>query len=400
MRFELSAYIGSRYSGIGQKREGERFVSFISVVSLIGMALGVTALLVVVSVMNGFDAELKRRILGAVPHVVVSGSSSAQSLALPAESDTASFLQINAMLLDGDTSHLISLFGVDPVKEDSMSLIPRYMVTGEVSSLAAPGAIILGAPLAFRLGLLPGDIVTVIVPDSSSTGATIRPRIANFRLAGTFELDAEPDYHLALVDVAALMNLMERTQPDTRIRLENVYAAPIVAARLGNDGHKVTDWSAEYGDFFRTVRMEKLMMFLLLFLIVVIAAFNIVSSLAMMVREKRGDIAVLRTMGMTKSSVMLIFVVQGSLIGAAGILIGTVIGLPLAFHVAEVVAFFEQILGGRMLAGTYFDSVPVEVRLNDVLTIIGAASVVSVISTLYPAYRASQLVPAQILRHD
>ena len=398
MTSELSRQVGLRYAGLRHVAGGERFVTFISRVSLIGMALGVAAMVVVVSVMNGFYAELKRRILGAIPHVVIEEGDGAYS-PVGGVAAGAAFLRQNALIVDGDGSHLISLFGIDPAAEASMSNIPGHMVAGEIESISG-NDIVLGAPLAWRLGLVPGDAVTVILPEAVSSASAIRPRLARFRLAATFELDAEPDYHLGLVPVEFLAGVLERERVDTRLRLDDVLAAPRIAEDLAAEGNRVGHWGLEYGDFFRTVRMEKVMMFVLLFLVVVIAAFNIISSLAMMVREKQPDIAVLRTMGMTPAGIQRIFVTQGMTTGCLGVIVGLLLGLPLAFYVAEIVAFFESLAGGRLLAGTYFDRVPVQVRPTDVVLIAIMATVASFLAALYPARRAARLEPARILRYE
>jgi lipoprotein-releasing system permease protein len=372
------------------------------------MVLGVIALIVVVSVMNGFDTELKRRILGVVPHVVVSEG---LDLTLIKADDrvlaSAPFISRSGLLLEGKTSQLVTLQGIDSNVEHMMSILPDYMVQGSMEDLSDTATgIILGRPLAYRLGAMIGDRLTMIIPEPSIDGNRVTPKIAKFQLVGTFELNSEVDYRLAMVNYAQLQQIVGESTIDTRLRLADVFDAPAVSAEIatglfsGNRSLKVINWTDQYGDFFETVKMEKIMMFLLLSLIVAIAAFNIVSSLSMMVKDKRSDIAVLRTFGLSPGGVMRIFMIQGAVIGVMGVLIGTILGLLLASNITEVVGFFEELLGSRMLAGTYFDSVPSDVRYADIITVVLVALVISFLATLYPAWRAASLQPAEVLRNE
>jgi lipoprotein-releasing system permease protein len=387
---------------------GNRYLSFISLVSLIGMVLGVIALIVVVSVMNGFDTELKRRILGVVPHVVVSEG---LDLTLINADDrvlaSAPFISRSGLLLEGKTSQLVTLQGIDSDVEHMMSILPSYMVQGSMEDLSATSTgIIVGRPLAYRLGAMIGDRLTMIIPEPSIDGNRVTPKIAKFQLVGTFELNSEVDYRLAMVNYTQLQQIVGASTIDTRLRLVDVFDAPAVSAEItaglfsGDRSLKVINWTDQYGDFFETVKMEKIMMFLLLSLIVAIAAFNIVSSLSMMVKDKRSDIAVLRTFGLSPGGIMRIFMIQGAVIGVMGVLIGTILGLLLASHITEVVGFFEELLGSRMLAGTYFDSVPSDVRYADIFIIVLVALMISFLATLYPAWRAASLQPAEVLRNE
>ncbi len=399
----LSAFIGLRYSGFGfsGSASGNRFLSFISLASLIGMVLGVIALIVVVSVMNGFDAELKRRILGVVPHVVID-TPDIDLTGEPGVIASVVFLQRNALVLDGKASHLLTLNGIEAKQEGRISIIPKHMIHGSLDELAArPNGLVLGRPLAYRLGLLVGDQVTVVIPEPSVDGQTISPKIARLVLVGTFELDAELDYRLGLVNVDHLSAIVGNVPVQTRLRLNDVFDAARVSAETSRRyGVSTTNWTTQYGDFFETVKMEKVMMFVLLSLIVAIAAFNIVSSLSMMVKDKRGDIAVLRTFGLSSRRIMAIFVTQGVVIGVLGIVVGTVFGLAIAHNVTGLVAYLEGLFGGKMLAGTYFDSVPSDVRYADVALITLVAFIISVLATLYPAWRAASLQPVEVLRHE
>lgn len=364
--------------------------------------LGVTALIVVVSVMNGFDSELKRRILGVIPHLVVSGHIDPALV----ESDqriiaSAPFISRSGLILDGNNSLLVAVYGIDALRESEMSIIPDHMIQGSMQDLnQTRHGVVVGRPLAYRLGVMVGDMLTLVIPEPSRDGNRFTPKIARLRLVGTFELDSELDYRLVMLNYSELQRIVAAPSLDTRFRLGNVFDAPALSRSLARGGTKTSNWTEQYGDFFETVRMEKTMMFVLLSLIVTIAAFNIVSSLSMMVKDKQKDIAVLRTFGLSPAGAMLIFVIQGTVIGAVGILAGTLIGLGLAHNITEVVAFFEELSGGKVLAGTYFDSVPTDVRYRDVLIIIIVAFLISILATLYPAWRAATLRPAEILRHE
>jgi lipoprotein-releasing system permease protein len=251
-----------------------------------------------------------------------------------------------------------------------------------------------------------GDRLTMIIPEPSIDGNRVTPKIAKFQLVGTFELNSEVDYRLAFVNYAQLQQVVGEPNIGTRLRLADVFDAPGVSAEIatglfsGGRSLKVTNWTDQYGDFFETVKMEKIMMFLLLSLIVAIAAFNIVSSLSMMVKDKRSDIAVLRTFGLSPGGIMRVFMIQGAVIGVMGVSMGTILGLLLANHITEIVGFFEELLGSRMLAGTYFDSVPSDVRYADIIIIVLVALMISFLATLYPAWRAASLQPAEVLRNE
>ncbi len=388
----LPAYIGIRFS-VSQKDSA--FLSFITRVSMIGLTLGVVALIVVVSVMNGFDSQLKYRILGAVPHMVVHGE--LPTTPINGVLASAPFLKRDGMLVQSNKNRLVAVYGIDPGKEKEMSVVPSHMVEGRLEDLV-PGSykIAIGKPLGLQLGLWTGDNITLLIPEPSSQGSMVVPKIARVELASTFALQSELDYALVLINLEDLKQIVGVVQHDTRLTLDNIFQVGGVRKLLETEVN-VTDWSREYGDFFETVRMEKLMMFILLTLIVMIAAFNTVSGLSMMVKEKQAEIAVLRTMGLSRGRVMQVFIIQGSFIGLVGTVAGVILGVPLAYNVTEVVGFFEDVFGGRMLAGTYFDRVPSDVRLFDIIVIILVSFLISILATLYPAYRAAKVDPANAL---
>jgi len=401
--------IGLRFS---TAHKGSSFLSFITRVSMIGLMLGVMSLIVVVSVMNGFDSQLKYRILGAIPHVIVSGDTNVtrqdksngaiQSEQLTTIGDGArssAFLGRKGIVIKGRDNRIIAVHGILPDQEKYASVIPENMKLGHVDLLkAGSNNIVLGQGMASQLAVWPGDKMTLIIPTATASGQLISPKLATVVLVGTFELQSELDYSLALMHLQDLKNIVKTEHHDTRLTLNNIFNVSSYQTALAP--LDVVDWTQEYGDFFETVKMEKIMMFMLLTLIVMIAAFNTVSGLSMMVKDKKGEIAVLRTMGLSRDQVMQIFIVQGSVIGVSGTLLGMLLGIPLAYHVTEVVGFVEDLMGGRMLAGTYFDRVPTDVRFLDTLVIVLVSFLISILATLYPAYRATKLEPAEVLRSE
>lgn len=396
-----TAFIGIRYS---RARSDNRFLSFMTWISLLGLTLGVIALIVVISVMNGFGAELERRILGAIPHIIVTDADvSADELRdITGVAGVSRFSRHSALLINGSSSdsELVDLYGIEPSLEKTISIIPEQMVSGNLDKLSTVRlGIVFGQSLAFRLGVTKSDPVTVLIP--VMIGDRIRTVVLNAKLTGTFQLDSDLDYRLALMDAMQLQKALDRPVNSYRLKIDDFFAAPTIARQVNKlFGGQVTDWTSEYGDFFRTVKMEKIMMFLLLILIVGIAAFSIVSSLSMLVKEKQADIAVLKTCGMSSRGVTMIFVIQGALIGILGVVFGAVIGIPLAYNIPEVVNQLESLFGVRMLAGTYFDTIPTDVRYSDIAVVLGASLVISLIATIYPAYRAASIRPAEVLRYQ
>ena len=402
-------FIGLRFS---TAHKGSSFLSFITRVSVIGLMLGVMSLIVVVSVMNGFDSQLKYRILGAIPHVIISGDTddtrqdklnsaiqSEQLTAIGEGARSSAFLGRKGIVIKGGDNRIIAVHGILPNQEKYASVIPENMKSGHVDLLkAGSNNIVLGQGMASQLAVWPGDKMTLIIPTATASGQLISPKLATVVLVGTFELQSELDYSLALMHLQDLKNIVKTEHHDTRLTLNNIFNVSSYQTILAP--LDVVDWTQEYGDFFETVKMEKIMMFMLLTLIVMIAAFNTVSGLSMMVKDKKGEIAVLRTMGLSRGQVMQIFIVQGSVIGVSGTLLGMLLGIPLAYHVTEVVGFVEDLMGGRMLAGTYFDRVPTDVRFLDTLVIVLVSFLISILATLYPAYRATKLEPAEVLRSE
>ena len=396
----LPLFIAGRYL-ISGRRSG--FASLVSIVSLLGLTLGVIALIVVVSVMNGFDRELKQRILGVVPHTLVAGSSETELESALAEFQPVlitRFQEAQFLLVNGRASQLSTVFGIDTPAESAASILPASMTSGSLAALA-PGSegIVLGASLARRLGLRLDDQVTLILPKTGASGNTVRPRMAVARLVGTFAVGSELDFHLGFMHVDDLVT-QTGSAPELRLTLADIFAAPMVSASLRAKGLTVRDWTDRYGDFFQTVRMEKVMMGILLFFVVAVAAFSIVSGLSMLVDSKRRDIAVLRTMGMDEAGIRRLFFSQGLLVTLSGVGLGVLFGVPLAYNVADLMSIVESLVGFSIVEGTYFSQIPTDPRWFDIVVIVVVALGIGMLATLYPSSQAARLAPAEVLSYE
>ncbi|MDI6749292.1 MAG: lipoprotein-releasing ABC transporter permease subunit [Rhodocyclaceae bacterium] len=420
MAFETpyEALIGLRYTAAKKPGGGNRFISFISLISMLGLGLGVAALIVVLSVMNGFQKELRTRILGVASHVQVMGDEGELSgwpgivervAGHPRVLAGAPYVQQQAMLsLAGQVKGVV-VRGILPGEEEKVADFARHMKAGRLEDLQ-PGefGIILGSELAYALRAYPGDKVTLIAPQGMVTPAAVLPRMKQFTVVGIFEVGMfEYDSGLALVRLEDAQKLyqMGEAVSGVRLKLDDLFAAPQVVRELAGSlppGLRLTDWTKSHANFFRAVQIEKNMMFLILLLIVAVAAFNIVSTLVMTVQDKRADIAILRTLGASPGSVMAIFVIQGTLIGAIGLLLGVAGGVALALNVETVVPFIERVFGIQFLAKDvyYISDLPSDLHWSDVW-IIGATSfALTVLATLYPSWRASRTNPAEALRYE
>lgn len=394
-------WCGMRYL---RGRRRDRFVSFAAASSAVGLALGVAAVITVLSVMNGFGNALRSRILGAVPHVVVEVPASsadvaaARIAAMPAVAAVAAFHEAQALVARQGSLAGVALYGIEPEMEARLSNVPGHM-DADVAALP-PGGLVLGAPLAQALGLAAGDRVSLLVPLPDGRGG-VRTHLLGFVLYATFELDAEVDYAVALArrDDLAAAGLTDPTRTTLRIRLHDVLSAPAVARALAAamPAGRVSDWSGRYGELFRAIAMEKVIMGALLTLVIALAAFNSVSSLAMLVEEKRGDIAVLRTLGAARAAIAGVFVSNAFAVALAGTTTGAVAGVLFARQIGAVVRWVESMAGTTVLAGTYFDNVLSEVAAGDVAAAVGIAIGVSALAALHPARRAAGLDPVTAL---
>lgn len=408
----IPLYIGLRYT---RAKRRNQFISFISAFSLIGMALGVMALIVVLSVMNGFDREMKGRILSVIPHGFIDQQPSVKDWRVLAERvdkepgvlASAPYIQSSAMVTYAGGVEAIELHGIDPAVEEKVSVVDQHMIVGDMARLE-PGeyGIVMGRILASRLLLAPGDKIRVTSPEINVTPMGAFTRSRNFTLVGVFEVGAQVDSTLALIHLTDAQKFLRQTGVQgLHVKTENLYEAGLimnrVRANLG-DEFRVRDWSQTQGSLFQAVKMEKIVVGSLLMIIIAVAAFNIVSSLVLMVADKRSDIAVLRTLGLSARQVMAIFIVQGSAIGFIGTLIGAILGCLIALTLTSIMGMFESLFGLQVFdPEVYFIAqLPSVLLWSDVAVICGIALGLSFLATLYPAYRAAQIEPAEALRYE
>jgi lipoprotein-releasing system permease protein len=411
----LEVFIGLRY--LRAKRRNH-FISFISLVSMLGIALGVTTLITVISVMNGFEKELRARILGAIAHATIRPIDGVmtdwESVILQAEKHpdvdgAAPFIE-EGVWLQGDESSGAFIRGVDPEYEKRVSEVADKMVAGELSDLK-PGeyGIILGLGLASKLQVGPGDRVTVIAPRLKASPVGASPLMRRFTVVGAFEFgEFENDSALAIVhidDAARLLRMPQGSAGGVRLHLKDMFQAWRVAREISSEMsgyHMVRDWTQERGNLFQAVKTEKTVMWVILSLIIAVAAFNIISMLVMVVTDKQADIAILKTMGARPGTILRIFVIQGSLIGVIGTGLGVVGGILLAQNIGHVVPFLEQIFGFSLFPSDiyYITELPSDLQSDDVLKFALMSLGMSLLSTLYPSWRASRTHPAEALSYE
>jgi lipoprotein-releasing system permease protein len=417
VQYEL--LVGLRYTRARKRNSGRNhFISFISLVSMLGIALGVAALIVVLSVMNGFQKEVRARILGVVSHVQISGVDNRladwqgvarESAELPQVAAAAPFVNAQAMLVFGAGVRGAVVRGIVPRLEQKVADIGSHMTTGTLESLV-PGefGIVLGSELARALGAKAGDKVTLIAPQGLVTPAGILPRLKQFTVVGLFEVGMfEYDSGLALIHLEDAQKLygMGDAASGVRLKLNDLFQSREVArdlmTRLRGDLY-VSDWTRSHANYFRAVQIEKTMMFIILLLIVAVAAFNIVSTLVMAVTDKQPDIAILRTLGASPGGIMKIFIVQGALIGVIGTLIGVAGGIALALNIDVVVPFLERLLNVQFLSREvyYITDLPSDLQTSDVVVIALVSLALSLLATLYPSWRAARVNPAEALRYE
>ncbi|NYT24273.1 lipoprotein-releasing ABC transporter permease subunit [Alcaligenaceae bacterium] len=418
-------WIGARYAGLAPSRRrgrsGDRFVSFIAASSMAGIALGVAALIIVLSVMNGFQVQVRDRMLSVLPHIEVYAPGvpheemlgawkglADQAFKDPAVRGAAPFVAAQGMIARGQALQGVQLRGIDPTLEDQVSQLSGQFVAGGMDTLTAGGfGIALGMQLAQALGVGQGDTVMVLAPQGSISPAGFTPRMRQFTVTGVFSTGYyEYDATLAFmhVDDAARV-FRDSGNSGVRLRIADMQAAPQVARRLQAmlpGGLYAQDWTQNNRTWFAAVQTEKRMMFIILTLIVAVAAFNLLSSLVMAVKDKRSDIAILRSIGATPREVARVFLVQGALIGVVGTALGVGLGCLVAFNVDVIVPFIERMLNIEFLPQQiYFISeLPSEPEAKDIIVVALTSLVLSLLATLYPSWRASSLQPAQVLRHD
>ena len=412
--YELA--IGLRYTRARKGSGRNAFISFIALMSMAGIALGVAALIVVLSVMNGFQQELRNRILSVASHIEVRGipaladweTVARQVLGNPRVKAAAPYVLGQAMLSAGEVNRGVIVRGIDPSREDTVADVGSHMRRGSLADLKPGGfGIVLGAEVARALGVLVGDTVVAITPQGTVTPAGTLPRIKSFRVVGIFEIGMyEFDSGLALIDLADAQKLYRVDGVSgVRLKLDDLFAAPAVArelARTLRTDAELRDWTQSHANFFRAVQIEKRVMFIILTLIVAVAAFNIVSAQVMLVTDKQADIAILRTLGASPASILTIFVIQGALIGVIGTLIGVAGGVALALNVETVVPAIERTLGVTFLDKSiyYISDLPSDLQRADVVTVAVIALVLALVATLYPSWRAARVNPAEALRYE
>jgi lipoprotein-releasing system permease protein len=417
-QFPFELLIGWRYTRAGRATRRNGFISFISGVSMLGIGLGVAALIIVLSVMNGFQKEVRDRMLSVVSHIEVYASSGA---ALPDLATTlmeakanqqvigaAPFIAAQALLARGEDVKGVMVRGIDPALENEVTDLATGPQAAVLSQLkAGEFGVVLGAELARSLGVHAGDKVTLVAPSGEVTPAGVVPRLKQMTVSGTFD-SGHFEYDSALVmmhwkDAARIFRLEGPT--GVRLKLRDLHQAPRVAAELGRSmsgALYIRDWTRQNRTWFAAVQVEKRMMFIILTLIVAVAAFNLVSTLVMTVTDKRADIAILRTLGASPGSIMGIFVVQGAMVGVFGTFAGLLLGLGIAFNIDVIVPALERLLGATFLPQDIYliSRMPSDPQMNDILPIAIIALVLAFVATLYPSWRASRVNPAEALRYE
>jgi lipoprotein-releasing system permease protein len=413
MRYEL--LVGLRYT---RARRRNRFIGINSAVSMIGIAVGVWALIVVLSVMNGFQEEVRTRILGVASHVQVVGADgrlerweeiAARAAQHPRVLATAPFVQAQAMLSAGQAVRGAVVRGILPEQEDRVADLGKHMRAGELGALKPGGfGVVLGADLARALGVFPGDKIVLVAPQGLVTPAGVIPRLKQFTLVGIFEAGiSDADAGLALMhmrDAQTLYQLGDRVS-GVRLKLDDLFAAREVARELAASLPREVyafDWTRSHANFFRAVEIEKRMMFIILALIILVAAINIISTLVVAVTDKQADIAILRTFGAAPGSVMQIFIVQGMVIGLIGTLVGVATGIVTALNIDVIVPAIENAFSVKFLSKDVYmiPDLPSDLQADDVISVAAMGLALSFLATLYPSWRAARLNPAEALRYE
>ncbi|MCH9664355.1 MAG: lipoprotein-releasing ABC transporter permease subunit [Gammaproteobacteria bacterium] len=408
----ISLFIGMRY--LRAKRRSS-FISFISMVTILGLAIGTSVLILVLSVMNGFSREINSRILGAVPHVTMQSrlplmdwQEYSSEIKLEYEVEAAvPFVRLEGMLSANGRAEAALISGIDPVYEKDATIVDDFMQIGDLTDLQ-PGefSIVLGNILAASLGVGVGDELVMVIPQITTSPLGTLPRLRRFTVSGLYALGSEIDANVAFVHIndAAAMKKLGDAVEGIRLNLADVFDAPVVGQLLAReyDDFYVSDWTATYGNLFASIRLEKRLVGLLLFLIIAVASFNMVSALVMLVNDKKDDIAILRTMGANRGMIIGIFMANGTIAGLVGTGSGVIAGVILALYISEIVAFIEQLFVVDFLsADTYFiDFLPSHLLWSDVFLVAAATLTLSSVASIYPALRAGDINPVESLRHE
>ena len=409
-------FIGLRYT---RAKRRNHFISFISLISLLGITLGMTALITVMSVMNGFQKEVRTRILGVASHIQVSGIDgkltgwrlvAGEALRHPEVEAAAPFVSAQGMVSYDQIVSGVVVRGILPEMENEVADFAGMMVDGELSDLV-PGSfgMVIGRELARALGVFTGDKIVLISPQGQVTPAGILPRLKQFTITGIFQAGHfEYDSSLVLIHLADAQKLYRMGDDEVsgvRLKLRDLFHAPQVVQELGpmiSAEVYISDWSRQHANYFRAIQIEKRMLSLILALIIAVAAFNIVSTLVMAVTDKQSDIAILRTLGASPRSIMKVFIVQGTLIGVLGTTLGVIGGVLLAYNIEAVIAAIEHVFSVQFLSREvyYISEIPSDLQLADVVTVAVVSFVLTLLATLYPSYRASKVNPAEALRYE
>jgi lipoprotein-releasing system permease protein len=408
--YPLAVNIGLRYA-----TSRRSFISFISIVAIAGLVLSVAVLVLVTSVMNGFERELKERVLGVVPHLTVRGVAplenwrdDAATLAkVPGIIGVAPFIDGTGLLVANGRSSGVTFNGIDPAVEGDVSDIGKYVVSGDIDLLVDGSfGVLLGRGIANHLGVTTGDFVTAVLPDASVSLVGLIPRQKKVRVLGIVDTQSELDQrsvYLSLGDAARLFRLGRSVQ-GLNVRLADLFNASNAGAEavavLGPERVYAITWMRMHGNLYRAIEFQRAMMFLLLSLLVGVAAFNLVSALIMVVNQRRGDVAVLRTLGGGTSTIVVSFLVLGGIIGLAGVGLGLLLGTGASLLVQDGYRWLESALGLHLMSQYFISYLPAQVRVVDLVTVAAVALLLSLGSTLYPAYRAARLKPADVLKHE
>lgn len=410
----LAIYIGLRYT---RAKQHNYFVSFISLCSMLGIALGVMVLITVLSVMNGFDEEIHKRIFGMVPEITITNwknkisdwrSLTDELTRLPAVLAAAPFVGGQALLTYDGQAVPIILTGIDPVKEQSISHLSDKLIIGKMMDLQNFG-IILGRNIAEAMGVTIGDKVTVMLPQVTVTLAGMVPRFKQFKVIGVFSAGTgfNFDSKLVFIHIQDAQKLFQFGSKVTgiKLKLDDIYKAPELASQIAlqlGEAYQIGDWTQQFGEFFKAVQLEKKMMFLILLLIIAVATFNLVSSLVMVVNDKQDEIAILRTLGATPTTILYIFIVQGLMVGLIGTILGLVGGILIASNATAIVNHLQIFFDVHILSSSiYFvDYLPSKILGSDLILICLIALGMSFIATIYPAWRASRIIIAEALRYE
>jgi len=408
-----SVFVGTRYTG---SKRGSRLTTFLSRTAIAGLVIGVALLIVVLSVMNGFEREMRERILGLVPHINLYAADPRDDWRetvdvvekQPGVSSASPLLQQNGMLVKGEIAEAVLLFGIDPQREARATALANFLDPHALQRLQAePQTIVLGQGLAEKLAVTVDDHITVVVPDVAKGGERVTPRIQRFTVVGIIKSGTELDQSLALLRLEDAQQLSgsHDNAIALRVTVNDLFAAPAIASDLWRELHGryyVSDWTATQGNLYGAIHLSKQLVGMMLAIVIAVAAFNVVSALVLVVNDKQGDIAILRSQGATPNGIIKIFLVQGFLVGVIGTVLGVVFGIVLSLAVTDLVAWIERALHIQFLQSDVYpiSYLPADLRAVDVLQVAGTALVMSTLAAIYPAWRAAKVQPAVALRYD